>query len=161
MDFLEQVLPDGRTLRSALGERLKGHSYPPDMGRLASDLAAIRSLIKDTCDFSESQKRSILDALKPLQPKGKLRFRSSTNVEYSEQFSGAGLYDSYSGCLLDDLDGDTGGPSRCDPSEPVERGVFRALRRVFASFYNDNAVLERLRHGVNETTVGMAVLVHC
>ena len=160
MDFLEQVLPDGRTLRSALAERLKGHSYPPDMGRLASDLAAIRSLIKDTCDFSESQKRSILEALKPLQPRGKLRFRSSTNVEDSEQFSGAGLYDSYSGCLLDDLDGDTDGPSLCDPSEPAERGVFRALRRVFASFYNDNAVLERLRHGVNETSVGMAVLVH-
>lgn len=160
MDFLEQVLPDGRTLRSALAERLKGHSYPPDMGRLASDLAAIRSLIKDTCDFSESKKRSILEALKPLQPRGKLRFRSSTNVEDSEQFSGAGLYDSYSGCLLDDLDGDTDGPSLCDPSEPAERGVFRALRRVFASFYNDNAVLERLRHGVNETSVGMAVLVH-
>lgn len=160
MDFLEQVLPDGRTLRSALAERLKGHSYPPDMIRLASDLAAIRSLIKDTCDFSESQKRSILDALKPLQPRGKLRFRSSTNVEDSEQFTGAGLYDSYSGCLLDDLDGDTDGPSLCDPSEPAERGVFRALRRVFASFYNDNAVLERLRHGVNETSVGMAVLVH-
>lgn len=95
-----------------------------------------------------------------MQPRGKLRFRSSTNVEDSEQFTGAGLYDSYSGCLLDDLDGDTDGPSLCDPSEPAERGVFRALRRVFASFYNDNAVLERLRHGVNETSVGMAVLVH-
>jgi hypothetical protein len=38
--------------------------------------------------------------------------------------------------------------------------VFRALRKVFQSFYNDNAYLERLRHRVDETKVGMAVLVH-
>jgi hypothetical protein len=81
-------------------------------------------------------------------------------VEDSESFSGAGLYDSYSGCLLDDLDGDTVGPSACDPTETGERGVFRAIRRVYASFYNDNAYLERLRLGVDEAIVGMAVLVH-
>ena len=60
----------------------------------------------------------------------------------------------------DDLDGDTAGPSICDPSETGERGVFRAIRRVFASFYNDNAFLERRRFGVDEATVGMALLVH-
>ncbi len=52
------------------------------------------------------------------------------------------------------------GPSQCDPGEAEERGVFRAIRKVFASFYNDNAFLERLRYGVNEDDVGMAVLVH-
>jgi len=35
------------------------------------------------------------------------------------------------------------------------------LRRVYASFYNDNAYLERLRHRVDESAVGMAVLAHC
>ena len=50
--------------------------------------------------------------------------------------------------------------SICDPSKPDERGVFRAIRRVFASFYNDNAYLERLRWSVDENSVGMAVLVH-
>src|SRR5262249_12130547 len=78
----------------------------------------------------------------------------------SEHFTGAGLYDSFSGCLLDDADGDTTGPSRCDPTEPEERGVFRAIQKVYASFYNDNAFLERLRHGVDETKVGMGLLVH-
>ncbi|HYD48707.1 MAG TPA: hypothetical protein VEB21_10185, partial [Terriglobales bacterium] len=39
-------------------------------------------------------------------------------------------------------------------------GVFRALRKVFESFYNDNAFLERLRHRVDESQVGMAVLVN-
>lgn len=42
-----------------------------------------------------------------------LRFRSSTNAEDLEQFSGAGLYDSKTGCIADDLDSDSNGPSRC------------------------------------------------
>jgi hypothetical protein len=42
-----------------------------------------------------------------------LRFRSSTNVEDLDSFTGAGLYDSRSGCLADDLDGDDVGPSAC------------------------------------------------
>src|SRR5690606_15087424 len=65
-----------------------------------------------------------------------------------------------SGCLADDVDSDTQGPSICEPEESNERGVFRAIRKVYASFYNDNAFLERLRHGVNESDVGMAILVH-
>ena len=31
------------------------------------------------------------------------------------------------------------------------------MRKVYASFYNLNAYLERLRHGVNEAEVGMAL----
>src|SRR6185436_13670373 len=44
--------------------------------------------------------------------------------------------------------------------ESSERGVFRAIRRVYASFYNDNAYLERLRHNVPESQVQMGMLVH-
>jgi len=44
--------------------------------------------------------------------------------------------------------------------EPKERGVFRAIRKVYASFYNLNAYLQRLRHGVREDEVGMAILAH-
>ncbi|HYO93022.1 MAG TPA: PEP/pyruvate-binding domain-containing protein [Polyangiaceae bacterium] len=43
----------------------------------------------------------------------RLRFRSSTNAEDLPGVSGAGLYDSRSGCLADDLDADTSGPSAC------------------------------------------------
>lgn len=43
----------------------------------------------------------------------RLRFRSSTNVEDLEALTGAGLYDSRSGCLGDDLDDDDLGPSAC------------------------------------------------
>ena len=102
----------------------------------------------------------MIEGLRQFEPGHKIRFRSSTNVEDSEQFSGAGLYDSYSGCLLDDLDSDTSGPSLCDSEKTKERGVFRAIRKVFASFYNENAYLERLRHGIDEETVAIVILVH-
>ena len=50
----------------------------------------------------------------PLAPETtRLRFRSSTNVEDLDELTGAGLYDSKSGCLGDDLDGDEFGPSLC------------------------------------------------
>ena len=130
------------------------------MAALSGDLAAIRRLFTQEADFSPAQQQAILATLAGFDLHRKIRFRSSTNVEDAERFSGAGLYDSYSGCLADDLDGDTRGPSRCDPTEANERGVFRAIKKVYASFYNDNAFVERLRHGINEAEVGMGLLVH-
>jgi hypothetical protein len=157
----------GSTLREEIENRLSGYTYPPsDMAALSADLRAIRSIFKNTntTTFSQDLQDAVIDALQDpnygFDQNQKIRFRSSTNVEDSEQFTGAGLYDSYSGCLADELDGDEDGPSICDPCENNERGVFRAIRKVFASFYNDNAFLERLRHDINETQVGMAILAH-
>lgn len=160
--YLEQRLPDGRTLGDAVRSRLEGFAWPPDMAAVQTALAEIRGWFTGLADFDEPEREGVLAALQAagFDPAANIRFRSSTNVEDDEQFSGAGLYDSYSGCLADELDGDDSGPSACDPTESKERGVFRALRRVYASFYNDNAYLERLRHGVEEAGVGMAVLVH-
>ena len=160
--FLDQTLTNGKTLREELAARLAGFGYPPNMAALSTQLFQIRDLIRKEARFGAGQKTAVLDALAAagFDPARKIRFRSSTNVEDSERFTGAGLYDSYSGCAADDLDADETGPSRCDATEPEERGVFRALQRVYASFYNDNAVLERLRFGVKDEKVGMAVLVH-
>lgn len=155
------------TLREEIINRLSGHSYPPsDMAALSADLRAIGHIIKSTgiTSFTPQQEAAVIATLQDpnygLDAFRKIRFRSSTNVEDSNQFTGAGLYDSYSGCLADDLDGDSEGPCLCDANEDNERGVFRAIRKVFASFYNDNAYLEQLRHDVNEGEVGMALLVH-
>ena len=165
--FMAQTLPTGRTLREEIHEKLDGYEYPPsNMEQLFSDLDSLRDLFinTDVTTFASEAQTAVLEALQDPQygfdPDRKIRFRSSTNVEDSGQFTGAGLYDSYSGCLADELDGDETGPSICDPSEKKERGVFRAIRKVFASFYNDNAFLERLRYGVDEDQVGMALLVH-
>lgn len=159
--YLGQILPGGRTLGAEIKARLGSYVYPPDVISLRTNLAAIQTLFTDVADFDAGQRAQILAALQTAGFGGrKIRFRSSTNVEDAESFSGAGLYDSYSGCLEDDLDGDNSGPSLCDPAEAKERGVFRAMRKVYASFYNENAFLERLRHGVDESAVGMAILVH-
>ncbi|MGB2862129.1 MAG: PEP/pyruvate-binding domain-containing protein [Sedimentisphaerales bacterium] len=156
----------GGTIRDEIALRLSQYTrYPPaDMKGLSRDLAAIRNLIENSnvTQFDPEIQSAIIEGLETFgfDPDKKIRFRSSTNVEDSEQFTGAGLYDSYSGCLADDLDQDDAGPCACNASEDAERGVFRAIRKVFASFYNDNAFLERLKHGVNEADAGMALLAH-
>jgi hypothetical protein len=156
----------GGTIREEIALRLSRYtSYPPaDMEGLSRDLAAIRNLIESSnvTQLSPDIKSAVIDALETFgfDPGTKIRFRSSTNVEDSELFTGAGLYDSFSGCLADDLDQDDAGPCACDASDNAEQGVFAAIRKVFASFYNDNAFLERLKHDVNEADAGMALLAH-
>lgn len=166
-DYLDQAIAGGRTLREEIAVRMAGLTYPPaNMGEFSTRMADIRELFTDTTQtrFDTRLEAAILGALTnplhKLDPHLKIRFRSSTNVEDTAQFTGAGLYDSFSGCLADDLDSDESGPCDCDPSEPKERGVFRAIRKVYASFYNDNAVLARLRYRVDERQAGMALLVH-
>ena len=161
-DYLGQAVVGEGTLAEAIGARLGGEVWPPEeLDGLLDRLAEVRELVRGG-GFSPGQEAAILGGLGDagFAPDAKIRFRSSTNVEDGASFIGAGLYDSYSGCLADDLDGDDEGPSHCDPTKLEERGVLRAVRKVFASFYNDNAFLERLRRGVDEADVGMAVLVH-
>lgn len=148
-----------------LGERIAKRiaplqGWPPtDVQAMQAALAEVRGWIEAGV-FTEEQRKAVIAALAPLDPKKRIRFRSSTNVEDGLAFTGAGLYDSASGCLADDTDSDDAGPSHCDPTKASERGAFRAIAKVFASFYGDNAFAERRRRQVDESTVGMALLVH-
>ncbi len=159
-EFMAQTIGNGKTLRQEISNRLAAYTYPQRIPAIKTTLASIRALIRNETRFTSTQEQAIISALRVFDSRRNIRFRSSTNVEDTETFSGAGLYDSYSGCLDDDLDSDDDGPSHCDPTEDDERGVFRAMRRVYASFYNDNAYFERARHHVDEQVVGMAMLVH-
>lgn len=160
-DFLNQeIASEGTSLAVAIDSRLSTISWPPPMAELDSKLGEIRDLFRDEAVFSPVQKTAILSALSRFDATQKLRFRSSTNVEDSANFTGAGLYASFSGCVADDTDADEVGPSQCNPSKADERGVFRAVQKVYASFFRRNAFVARLRRGVNEDEVGMAVLVH-
>ena len=159
--FMNQSEVTELTLQEWIQEQLSSHrGFPIDIASLRGTLASIRDRIKNRAHFDPATQALIIEALRGFEPGAKIRFRSSTNVEDSEQFVGAGLYDSFSGCLRDDLDADLTGPSHCDSSKSKERGVFRAIRKVYASFYNENAYLERLRHGIDEDRVAMGVLVH-
>lgn len=149
----------GRSLGEEIAIRLAAHGWPADLRALDATLEGIRELIEDAA-FPAALRAGVLEALAGFDPNTRIRFRSSTNVEDSATFTGAGLYDSATGCLADDLDADSAGPSLCNLAELNERGVLRAIQRVYSSFYFRNAYFERARRGVNEAQVGMGVLVH-
>ena len=76
-------------------------------------------------------------------PGQRMRFRSSTNAEDLDGFTGAGLYTSHTGALGD-----------------PERLVEDALRMVWSSLWNFRAFEERSWRGIPHREVAMAVLVH-
>ena len=88
-----------------------------------------------------------------------VRFRSSSNVEDALEFNGAGLYSSTTACAADDLDFDDDGPSLCDPSQPNERRIARALKRVWSSLWTFRALEERDYYGIPQDLCAMGVLV--
>jgi hypothetical protein len=161
--FIAQTLAStGKTLQQEIDARIGNLTFPPDMVALEAKLEEIRKLVTDEAVLPATEKTKLLAELQAFgfDPKIKVRFRSSTNVEDGDVLSGAGLYDSYSGCLADDLDTDTAGPSICDAAEAKERGAERAIKKVYASFFNTNAVLERLKYEIKEADVGMALAAH-
>lgn len=89
----------------------------------------------------------------------KVRFRSSSNLEDSVPFNGAGLYDSTSVCVGDNFDDDSVGPSVCEPSYGNERTLQRGFRRVWASLWQPGAFNERDFWQVSHESAKMGVLV--
>ncbi len=71
------------------------------------------------------------------------RFRSSTNAEDIEGFSGAGLYDSKTGTIYGN-------------KKPIDE----AIKKVWASLWNEAAFVERERANIYQGSVGMGILVH-
>ncbi|MEL6675927.1 MAG: PEP/pyruvate-binding domain-containing protein [Bacteroidota bacterium] len=71
------------------------------------------------------------------------RFRSSTNAEDLENFSGAGLYDSYSG-----------------KKHHIKKTVAAAIKKVWASLWNWRAYEERAYYKIDHQSCAMGVLVH-
>jgi hypothetical protein len=73
----------------------------------------------------------------------RIRFRSSTNAEDLDGFTGAGLYESKTG-------------SRTDPDDPL----YDAIRDVWASVWLFRTFEERTFRSIDHLSVGMAMLVH-
>lgn len=71
------------------------------------------------------------------------RFRSSTNAEDVPGFNGAGLYTSKTGSLSDTL-----------------KTIEKAVKKVWASLWEDRAFYEREYFHINQRSVMMGILVH-
>lgn len=87
-----------------------------DAAHKRARLEALRDAIRAAeipSALAESLAAAIASAYGDAGETTRLRFRSSTNAEDLPGVSGAGLYDSRSGCLGDDLDADAEGPSAC------------------------------------------------
>lgn len=105
-------------------------------------LKKIRKAIKKA-PFSQELLQSIHEQISQNNIGPSYRFRSSSNAEDIEGFSGAGLYNSKTGIL-----GDT------------TRSIQEAVLDVWAGAWNYGAFMERQIHHIDQRTMKMAVLVH-
>ncbi len=215
---LHQILPaenrvDGFAIPfSAYRDFMEANGLGPQVEALLNDpliktnadhkraqLKALRKAIERgelEAAFMQSLQESLLSVFGASAMTARIRFRSSTNVEDLDVLTGAGLYSSKSGCLADDLDGDTDGPSRCvSPEERAakeaelaarraelmehpqrlylldiiddlvgdlteERPVARAVKKVWASLWNERAFDERDYYGVDHRLAYMGIAVN-
>ena len=124
-------------------EMLADPEFQSDHDAQEKELKKLRKKIKKgaTPDW-------IIDALEEMHatyPEGQsLRYRSSTNNEDLQGFSGAGLYDS----------------KTQDPEETEEDGIDKSIKGVWASLWNFRAFTEREVHRIDHMATAMGVLVH-
>lgn len=104
-------------------------------------LALLRKLIQ-RAPVDSAFTRELMTKLQTEYAGTRMRFRSSTNAEDLDGFTGAGLYTSKSG----------------DPHDT--KSVLDAVREVWASVWFFRAYEERSYRKIGHQTVGMAVLVH-
>ncbi len=117
-------------------------SFEADPLVRGAGLAEIRELI-EAHPVQPDLLAEVTQAIAERFPGIRVRFRSSSNVEDLGGFNGAGLYDS-TGVDPDELDG----------------GIEDALREIWASLWNLRAYDERAYYHIDQTALGMAVLVH-
>lgn len=123
-------------------EMLADETFQDSAEQRDIELAALRAAMEEApvnADFEAM----LLDKLESDYPGVRMRFRSSTNAEDLDGFTGAGLYTSRSG----------------DPSDP-DAPVLDAIRTVWASVWFFRAFEERSFRSIDHTAVGMALLVH-
>jgi len=152
---------DGRTFAETLDDWWADDDFVADAALRRERLEDLREAMRDAPVDAE-----LLEALSDQieaqwgDDTTMVRVRSSSNAEDALHFSGAGLYDSTSACVADEWDDDDEGPSLCDPDEPRERTLSRAVRKVWASTWNMAAVEERAWYGIDQQQVAMGLLVN-
>ncbi len=109
---------------------------------IRKDLEEIRGLILEA-SLDEHLHDNVEAMIIRLGDFRRMRFRSSTNAEDREGFSGAGIYTSKTGELG-------------NPNKPINQ----AILKVWASLWSYNAFMEREAFNLDHSTVAMGILVH-
>ena len=125
---LEQMLNDPVFQSDPVFRKQKLEKFQDDIKDHPLDpvlIALVTSEIRDFAEFSS------------------FRFRSSTNAEDLEIFSGAGLYNSHSA-------------KKGDAKKTIER----AIKKVYASLWNWRAFEERSYFKIDHQSCAMGILVH-
>ncbi len=126
---------------SPLIDELLANSHKDSIVWINHQLKKIRDAIKkETIDPELITKLN--EAFKNAAFKN-FRFRSSTNAEDSDDFNGAGLYDSKTGILGDSI-----------------KTFEKAIKQVWASVWNEGSYYERELFGIDQHNIAMGVLVH-
>ena len=105
-------------------------------------LASLRSDMR-AAPLNAEFEAAVITKLEADYPGVRMRFRSSTNAEDLEGFTGAGLYTSESGYAFSD-------------AEPFQA----AIKKVWASVWYFRAFEEREYRKIEHSAVGMSLLVH-
>lgn len=121
---------------------LADDTFRGDPATRDAQLAALREAMM-AAPLDPTFEQAVIAKLNAEYPGVRMRFRSSTNAEDLEGFTGAGLYTSKSG----------------DPNDPLYP-IADAIREVWSSVWYFRAYEEREYRGIDHAAVGMALLVH-
>jgi hypothetical protein len=146
--FQTAVTPQGEVLQTLVNRQLDKLKNPAlTYFEMTQELALIRQAIKET-PIPEPILQTIREQLSKQIPESisRLKLRSSSNVEDGAEFNGAGLYDSE-------------GVWFRNPPEGKENDFAKGLNKVWRSIYSDRGFFARKVFSVDESQVGMGVLV--
>lgn len=125
-----------------LAQLLQKDNLNRDQASIERDLRLIRDKIMNT-PIDPILLSDIEKMILRLGNHRRLRFRSSTNAEDRDGFSGAGLYTSKTGELGNE-------------KKPIDV----AIKKVWASLWSYGAFMEREAFNIDHTTVAMGILAH-
>ena len=129
-------------VQSKITALLKKDNFSRPSAEIRKDLEEIQSLLLVT-PIDPSLEANVTAMIERLGEYRRMRFRSSTNAEDSEGFSGAGLYTSKTG--------EVGNP---------KKSIEKAIKTVWASLWSYEAFMEREAFNIDHSTVAMGILVH-
>ncbi|MGB0391342.1 MAG: PEP/pyruvate-binding domain-containing protein [Salibacteraceae bacterium] len=117
-------------------------AHNTDIDSIKIILREIRNSIR-YYPLDKTLEKNVTKTCEALGSYSRFRFRSSTNAEDMDGFSGAGLYASKTGIIN-------------NANKPIDE----AIKKVWASLWSFPAFMERENYGINQRTVYMGILVH-